>query len=263
MYRCIWTLLWFPKCNLHCIWWHGPKPDPKPFRRGLLSCILVLKSLWTPEREKRNHFLRPTNKTPSQAFHVTYGWVRTKRFVFINCGVFSSKIPEVFCFIWKLLHSPCTVSSEQWWGVANVSSEWREGVHFQYRTWGFTCWSPFHPNPFLLVLKTDSWSLASNSANALFYVQWNWKDGEDGMLLLSGLGWKAEGGRSQVTWVQRPPGWLLGAFATLTTPSLPPSRTGPEAALIAVGSGGCALLTGGESHLKRYFSRIAMDEVSH
>lgn len=93
--------------------------------------------------------------------------------------------------------------------------------------------------------------------------RWNWKDGEDGMLQLSGLGWKAEGGRSQVTWVQRPPGWLIGVFAMLATPSLPPSRTGPEAALIAVGSGGCALLTGGESHLKRYFSHIAMDEVSH
>ena len=63
--------------------------------------------------------------------------------------------------------------------------------------------------------------------------------------------------------VRKPPRWRAGAFTTLTAPSLALSRTDPEAALIAVGSSGCSLLTRDENHLKRYFSRVTMDEVSH
>lgn len=100
--------------------------------------------------------------------------------------------------------------------------------------------------------------MASNTSKVLLCADGIGKDGEDGMLLLFGLGWEVEAGRSKVKCVQRPPGWLAGALPTLIAPSLPLSRTGPEAALIAVGSLGCAPLMRDESHLQRYFSYVTL-----
>jgi len=48
----------------------------------------------------------------------------------------------------------------------------------------------------------------------LFYVQME-LERVGKMLLLSGLGWEVEGGRSQVTGELRPPGWLAGWLGPL------------------------------------------------
>lgn len=76
------------------------------------------------------------------------------------------------------------------------------------------------------------------------------------MLLLSGLGWGVKVGEAKSPCAEA--SWLAGAFTTLIAPSLTVSRTGPEAALMAVGSLGCALPTRDESHLKRYFSCLTV-----
>lgn len=102
---------------------------------------------------------------------------------FVNYEFFKIRNIQGFLLCLKdAVESAC----RQFWAVdketANFSSD-TNGGDFQYCTWRFTCWIPFHPNPFLIVLKMTpaAWLLMQ----PVFYVQMEL--GTYRKLLFSGL----------------------------------------------------------------------------